>query len=226
VAGGGPPEAPLKLAGAIFDLDGTLVDTLPICFSAFRDALVRLGERRYEDHEIRALFGPSEEGMMQRAVPARWEAAVALYLEPYERELTGCPPIFAGLAPALSRLRARGVPCGLVTGKGPVSTAMSLRHFGLHGAFDVVESGSPAGVVKADAIRRTVGTWGLAPATVIYAGDAVADIESAREAGVTPVAAAWAPSARAAELRGARPAYLFTEAEAFAAWVESVTVSS
>jgi phosphoglycolate phosphatase-like HAD superfamily hydrolase len=213
----------MRLAGAIFDLDGTLVDTLPICFAAFRAALARLGERRYEDPEIRALFGPSEEGMLKIAVPARWEAAVALYLEAYERELPRCPPMFPGLASALARLRARSIPVALVTGKGPVSTALSLRHFGLEGAFDIVESGSPAGVVKADAIRRTVGTWRVAPDRAIYVGDAVVDIEAARAAGVTPVAAAWAPGARAAELRGARPARLFTEAEAFAAWLESET---
>src|SRR5262249_32667381 len=115
--GGRRPEAmAMKLTGAIFDLDGTLVDTLPVCFAAFRDAFARLGERRYEDDEIRALFGPSEEGMMKVAVPARWESALTLYLDAYERELRGCAPIFAGLAASLARLRARGMPVGLVTG--------------------------------------------------------------------------------------------------------------
>jgi beta-phosphoglucomutase-like phosphatase (HAD superfamily) len=53
-----------RLAGAIFDLDGTLVDTLPVCFAAFRRAFERLGGPPHSDDAIRALFGPSEEGMM------------------------------------------------------------------------------------------------------------------------------------------------------------------
>jgi pyrophosphatase PpaX len=66
-----------RLAGAIFDLDGTLVDTLPVCFAAFRRAVERLRGPPYSDDAIRALFGPSEEGMMQRAMPGQWREAVA-----------------------------------------------------------------------------------------------------------------------------------------------------
>ena len=56
----------MRLAGAIFDLDGTLADTLPACFAAFRTACAKLGGPAYTDAQIRGLFGPSEEGMVQR----------------------------------------------------------------------------------------------------------------------------------------------------------------
>jgi phosphoglycolate phosphatase-like HAD superfamily hydrolase len=87
----------MRLTGAIFDLDGTLVDTLPVCFVAFREACARVGAPVQSVAEIRALFGPSEEGMMQRVIPDRWQDGVAAYLEAYDRHLPMCPRPFPGI---------------------------------------------------------------------------------------------------------------------------------
>jgi phosphoglycolate phosphatase-like HAD superfamily hydrolase len=209
----------MRLAGAIFDLDGTLADTLPACFAAFRAACAKLGGPAYSDAQIRGLFGPSEEGMVQRAMPECWEEALAVLLEEYQRHLALCPRLFPSVASALARLRERRIPLALVTGKGPKTTAMSLAHFGLDQTFDAVETGSPLGVVKAAAIARIVAAWGLAPREVIYVGDAVADMHAAAEAGVLAVAAAWAPGAIEAELAATRPHALFIDAAAFEAWL-------
>jgi pyrophosphatase PpaX len=209
----------MRLAGAIFDLDGTLADTLPVCFAAFRAACGRLGGPIYTDEQIRPLFGPSEEGMVQRAMPHCWPEALRILLDEYRRHLVECPTIFPSVRAALDRLRRQRVPLALVTGKGPQTTAMSLAHFGLDSTFDAVETGSTQGVVKAAAIARVVTAWGVAPGEVIYVGDAIADMQAAREAGVLGIAAAWAPSALAAELATTRPHALFTDAAAFEAWL-------
>jgi pyrophosphatase PpaX len=209
----------VKLAGAIFDLDGTLADTLPACYAAFRGACERLGGPDYTNEQIRALFGPSEEGMLRRAMPDRWEKGLEVLLEEYRRHLDGCGGVFPAVAASLALLREREVPLALVTGKGPATTTMSLAHFGLDGVFDAVETGSPAGVVKAAAITRVLARWDRPASNVIYVGDAVADMQAAREAGVLPVAAAWAPSAIADELEATRPHALFSQANDFRTWV-------
>jgi len=209
----------VRLAGAIFDLDGTLVDTLPACYAAFRAACERLGGPAYTNEQIRALFGPSEEGMLQRAMPAQWREGLDVLLTEYQRHLTLGPPLFPSIATALALLRGRDTPLALVTGKGPSTTKMSLTHFGLDGVFDAVEVGSPHGVVKAAAIGRVVARWGVAPQDVIYVGDAVADMEAAREAGVLPIGAAWAPTAIADELAATQPHALFSSASDFHAWL-------
>jgi phosphoglycolate phosphatase-like HAD superfamily hydrolase len=209
----------VRLAGAIFDLDGTLADTLPACYAAFRAACEGLGGPAYTNEQIRALFGPSEEGMLQRAMPERWQDGLVILLEEYQRHLTRCPPVFPSIAAALGLLRQCGTPLGLVTGKGPSTTAMSLTHFGLDGVFGLVETGSTQGMVKAAAIRRVVARWAVAPEDVIYVGDAVGDMEAADEAGVRPIGAAWASSAIAAELIATRPHAVFSSADDFHAWL-------
>jgi pyrophosphatase PpaX len=211
----------MTLAGAIFDLDGTLADTLPICYVTFRRALERLDGPSYTDEEIRARFGPSEDGMFQQAIPARWQEAFTVYLEEYERHLVQCADVFPWVARTLGWLRERGIPAALVTGKSRATTAMSLERFGLDGAFEVVETGSPAGVVKAAAIARVVAGWHAVPREVVYVGDAVADVRSAREAGVVSVAAAWAPSAVVGDLQAAGPDMIFASADAFYAWLRT-----
>jgi phosphoglycolate phosphatase-like HAD superfamily hydrolase len=209
----------MKLAGAIFDLDGTLADTLPVCYAAFRGACERLDGPVYTDEQIRGLLGPSEEGMLQRAMPSRWEEGLEILLAEYRRHLGLCPGLFPAVASALALLRERKVPLGLVTGKGVGTAMMSLAHFGLDGVFEAVETGSPAGIVKGAAIARVVARWDVPPSSVIYVGDAVGDMQAAREAGVLPVAAAWAPSAIAAELEATRPHALFSNASDFRTWV-------
>ena len=53
----------MTLAGAIFDLDGTIADTFAICFATFRNALAHVAGPALTDAEIRAALGPSEDGM-------------------------------------------------------------------------------------------------------------------------------------------------------------------
>jgi phosphoglycolate phosphatase-like HAD superfamily hydrolase len=208
----------MKLAGAIFDLDGTIADTFGICFATFRNALACVQGPALTDAEIHALFGPSEDGMFERVVPARWQDAFAAYLGEYDRHLPVCT-VFPGVAAALAWLRERGQPLALVTGKSRPTALMSLKQFGLDGVFEPVETGSPSGVVKAACIARVVDGWQVPAREVIYVGDAVSDMEAAHAAGVLPIAAAWAPTAVAAELAARRPHALFTDAAAFHAWL-------
>lgn len=209
----------MQLEGVIFDLDGTLGNTLPVCYAAFREALLAHTGRAYTNAEVDALFGPSEEGIIRRVAPAdRRHDCLEAYLAAYERFHDLAPLPFPGIAETLDTLARRGLRLGLATGKGPRSTSISLLRLGLVDRFDVIEVGSPEGAVKPDAIRRILARWGTTPASVAYVGDAASDIEAAREAGVIPLAAAWAPTARRDDLLAVQPAALFTDVAELVAW--------
>src|SRR5215831_18642478 len=100
----------MKLNGIIFDLDGTLGDTLPVCFKAFRHAILEYTGRSLTDQQIRATFGPSEEGIIRSQVPERWQECLELYVEAYRRDHAIAPDPFPGraLSPPIFRSRRWG----------------------------------------------------------------------------------------------------------------------
>ena len=209
----------MPIRGVIFDLDGTIADTLPVCFAAFREVFQDALGRDYSDQEVRAMFGPAEEGVFQRVVPDDWERRMEQYLAAYQRQHSLCPEPFPGMRESIDELCARGIRLAVVTGKGPRSAAISLRELGLEGIFDPVEAGSPNGGVKPAAMRRVLDFWGLEPSEVASLGDARPDIESSRQLGMTSLAAAWATTANFEMLSALDPDAIFQRVDQFRNWI-------
>ena len=207
------------LRGVIFDLDGTLGDTLPVCYRAFARVFARRLGREYSDAEIHAMFGPSEEGILARLCPDDPDGALDEYLSEYRLAHALCPEPFDGIPSLLEWLRAEGLELAIVTGKGPHSARISLEVFGLGGEFAVVEAGSATGGVKPAAMRRVLAKWGLAPGEVAGVGDSPSDVRAAREVGITSVAAAWAPGADPVRLAAMQPDQLFDAVPVFRRWL-------
>jgi pyrophosphatase PpaX len=214
------------IQGIIFDFDGTLADTLQHCCDAFREVTEQRLGRSFNDAEIVALFGPSEEGIFQRIAGDQWRVCFDDFLTIYERDHVAKATLFDGIPEMLADLVERGVHVAIVTGKGAESAAISLRLFELEQHFDIVESGSPEGSVKPAAIRRIVKRWGLDPAKVVYIGDAPNDVSEARAAGVVPLAAAWAEMADRGALDAREPVATFVTVAEFSDWIRQNTASS
>jgi pyrophosphatase PpaX len=209
----------MTIKAVIFDLDGTLGDTLPVCFAAYRRVFREFLNRDFTDEEIAATFGPNEEGIFRAMVSDRWQAARERYLRVYEDVHTLCPDPFPGIEGALRLLKARGVRMGVVTGKGLKSTVFTLKQFGLLAYFDSIAPGDSARAIKPQSIRRLLAEWDVPMAQAAYVGDAPYDIEAAQEAGVMPLAAAWAPTTDLDSVQAARPQAVFHEVEDFMGWV-------
>ena len=69
----------------IFDFDGTLANTVPLCMTCFHDAWEPFVGHPLTDQEIFATFGYSEEGMIRQLMPPPWEKALAELYQMYER---------------------------------------------------------------------------------------------------------------------------------------------
>jgi phosphoglycolate phosphatase-like HAD superfamily hydrolase len=207
----------------IFDLDGTLGETVPICIQAFQQTFQHYLGRSLTAPDIIAMFGPSEEGMLQRHLPHIWPQALEMYLLAYEHAHALCSAPFPGLPPLLAALQRRGLRLGIVTGKGLRSARISARVLGLDAYFDGIEAGSADGPVKPAGIRAFLTRWEVAPETAAYVGDAPYDVDAAKQAGVIAVAAAWAASADTAALAARQPHLLFERLADFAAWADRVS---
>ena len=211
-----------KISGIIFDLDGTVANTLPLCIRAFKEAIEPLINRSLSDEEIIATFGPSEEGTIMALAPDHYEQGVADYLDHYQKLHHMCPAPFDGVPELLKRLKEDRVRIGMVTGKGPHSTEISLRQFGIKDEFECIETGNPYGPKKPKGIKAVIRKFNpVVKEEIVYIGDHPSDISSSREAGIAVVAAAWAETAEADKLIRLGPDAIFYDIPQFTAWLYS-----
>ena len=209
-----------KIRAVIFDLDGTLANTLPLCIQAFRQSVQPLINRSVSDAEIIATFGPSEEGTIMALAPNHYKKGVADYLYFYESLHEMCPVPFKGIREILETLKNKAVRISMVTGKGKYSTDISLKHFKLTYFFEIIETGSPKGARKAEGIQIILNSLkGIKTDEIIYVGDAPSDVIASRKVGVSVVAAAWADTAEPEKLKETQPDELFYTIKDFENWL-------
>lgn len=134
---------------AIFDFDGTLADTIPLCREAFRRAIRKLDGRILTDEEIERQFGPDDLGVIQKLIPGKpelHERGRELFIH-YYRKLHAdlAPAPFPGTAELLSTLRNLGIRLAMVTGKRLESAEISLQFFHLSEFFSYSGNRLPGG---------------------------------------------------------------------------------
>lgn len=198
------------MKAVIFDLDGTLANTLSLCIAAFRKSIEPLAGIKLSDRDIMATFGPTEEGTINALVPYEYDQALSDYIKYYRDLHDMCSKPFDGIEEILMWLKSKGIIVGMVTGKGRLSCDITLDYFGITDCFDMIQTGSPLRQIKTEGIISILDKFGLQPNEAIYVGDAPSDITSSRRAGVPVASVAWAETTNLNELKDLNPDYIFT----------------
>lgn len=208
----------MNFRGLIFDLDGTLGNTLPATYRAFREVFETRTGTVYTDDEVHAMFGPNEEGVFQRQLPHEWEAAHADYLAAYEKQHDNAEALFDGVADGLAAFADARARLAIVTAKGRGCADITVRLLGFGHYFEHLECGHHDGCVKSGNIAAVLNAWHMPPEQAVYIGDSPIDIRAARAACVTAIGAAWAPTANRARLEAEQPDFLFDSWREFQDW--------
>jgi phosphoglycolate phosphatase/pyrophosphatase PpaX len=204
----------------IFDLDGTIGDTLPMAVTVFRDVFWELTGGYVSDEEITKHFGPSEEGTLRGIVPGKVREGLALYLKYYgELHNRMCPKPFDGVRELIAEIKRRDVVCALVTGKTRRSLDISLEKFGMTDTFDAIETGIAERPTKVEGMRRVLEKFGVAPEEAVYVGDTPGDIAAAKEVSCHIASAAWASTANRGALEKMNPGMVFDDVETLAEYL-------
>ncbi len=212
----------MDLRGIIFDMDGTLADTLPVCIDAFQETVQYFIGRRPEPAEISALFGPSEEGMLEKLIPGRLDESLPRFVAEYKRAHHQCRQLFPGVERALELLKRKGIRMAIVSGKGAQSAEVSLRTLGLGRWIDCVETGFAEKADKPASISKVLARWNMLPEQAAYVGDMPSDMQSARRAGVLPVGAAWAETSTLPDAPDNQSELIFYDIESFVHWIQAI----
>ncbi len=183
-----------KPAALLFDLDGTLVDTIDLIVASFRHVLEDLAGRPFTRQEVIALFGPTEEAIIGRfAEPAERQAACERFFSHYERHHERLVKVFPGVPELVREAAARGHPLALITNKGRRTTAITLDKSQLAACFRVVVTGDDVSRPKPhpEGIHLALERLGCDPGAAWYIGDAPVDVQAGRAAGTRTCAVLW-----------------------------------
>ncbi len=208
-----------RLGAALFDLDGTLIDSAPDLAGACNEMRVDRGLAPLPYATLRRMVGSGARGMVGAAfglVPDSPGYAELRdeFLDRYEARMTRETKVFDDMVPILAWLAEQQLPWGIVTNKATRFAAPLVASLGLATQAavlicgDTVAHSKPHPAPLLEAARRL----GLAPAQCAYVGDDRRDVDAGRAAAMLTVVAAWgylgagdAPSAWGADHLIERP---------------------
>ncbi|MBB3935877.1 phosphoglycolate phosphatase [Aureimonas phyllosphaerae] len=191
-------EAPAWPRAVLFDLDGTLVDSLPDIHAALNETLESLGEPpftieavgRMVGQGVQILIGRAYEALDKEIDPATRDKIAERYLAIYAARSTELTTLNAGATDCVRILAERGIPLGVVTNKPGAETADILAHFGLADRMAVVVGGDagPRKKPAPDLVVFACRQLGIEPGEALFVGDSENDVEAAQAAGMAVVA--------------------------------------
>ena len=198
----------------VFDLDGTLVDSLPGIAEGINRALSACGQPTHAPEKVRSMIGRGAANLCAAAIGYADSAlAPAEELErvhaAFRREYPTCwcgdefTRAYEGITPLLEKLAAAGVKLAVLSNKPHEVTEPMVRHIFPTVPFDVVLGYTPAFPRKPDpaSMHHIAEKWGVSPAEITLVGDSLFDARCAENAGTSLVLVGWGYAADPAALR-------------------------
>jgi phosphoglycolate phosphatase len=189
----------MRFHAVLFDLDGTLLDTLEDLADSTNAALRAQGFAEHPLAAYRYFIGNGVENLVRRALPPeRLEAATLarsaeLMRREYSARWADKTRPYPGVAELLDALTARGLPMTVLSNKPDDFTRLCVSRLLPDWRFEVVLGAGPGVPKKPDpaAALRIAARLNLPPARIVYLGDTNTDMQTAVAAGMYPVGALW-----------------------------------
>jgi phosphoglycolate phosphatase len=182
---------------AVFDLDGTLVDSAPDLHAALDRLMAARGLPPFTRPEVVAMIGDGVKVLVERALAARGLAFDPAALEEFSADYTAHAAVetrlFPGIAEVLAGLEAAGWRLAVCTNKPAAATAALLGALGLADRFAAVGGGDSFPARKPDPahLLATLRAAGGDPARAVMIGDHRNDVLAAQGAGLPCLFAGW-----------------------------------
>ena len=182
----------------IFDLDGTLINSLNDLADSGNELLRTYGYEPYPVERYRYFVGNGSRKLMERILPAgtaseEIDKALVVYKGIYAQRYLNKTRPYAGMPEVLAALRARGIKLGVCTNKHMEAAATIVDTLFKEGTFDELLGDKPGMKRKPDpsGVLAIAASLGVKPEEVAYLGDTQVDMLTAKNAGFYPVGVLW-----------------------------------
>lgn len=183
----------------IFDLDGTLLDTLADLAASVNYALRQYGMSEHSLDDVRRFVGNGVRLLMERAVPEGagnplFDEAFATFRQHYMTHSLDTTRPYDGIPEALSALRGRGCHIAVVSNKMMAATQELCRHFFPDTVEVAIGEHEAAGIRKKpapDTVFAALQALGVGNEDAVYVGDSDVDIQTAANAGIPCISVLW-----------------------------------
>ncbi|MSR65081.1 MAG: HAD family hydrolase [Verrucomicrobiae bacterium] len=186
-----------KIRAVLFDLDGTLADTLADLANATNQALAQLGCPTHPVEAYRCFVGDGAHNLLLRVLPPgqrdRVEEGVRLMREYYEAHCFDLTRLYPGVSELVAALQKRACPLAVLSNKPHDFTKRVVAHYFQTSPFAIVKGQLPDIPLKPDptAALRIANELGVPPGEWLYLGDTNTDMRTARAAGMRAVGVLW-----------------------------------
>jgi pyrophosphatase PpaX len=199
-----PPTSPAiqrpRPVAVLFDLDGTLIDSIELILASMRYAFAKCERNAPTDDEWLVGVGTPLRTMFERYSPDEnsLNAFIAAYREHQLANHDDLVRSYEGVAETLTLLAASGHPLAIVTSKTEALARRGLDRVDILHYFDVIIGCDSCQRHKPDPepVVTALQRLGYAPHEALFVGDSVHDVAAGNAAGVLTVAALWGPFSR------------------------------
>lgn len=186
-----------ELEAVIFDLDGTLLDTLEDLAEAVNFALESCGMPTRSVDEVRRFVGNGVEKLMIRAILGgkenpKFEEAFACFKSYYVKHCKDHTGAYDGIMELLAALQQQGIRMGIVSNKLDAAVKeLSREYFSEYIQAAIGEMEGVARKPAPDTVKKAMLELGVTPESCVYVGDSDVDIMTAENAGLPCVSVTW-----------------------------------
>ena len=187
----------MTLALVLFDLDGTLVDSLQDLTDAVNHMLTGFGRQHLAPAQVRQLVGKGARNLVQRALATDSaediNQGLATFTKYNANHIVDKSRLYPGARELLQQLATAGIPMAVISNKNEALSRLILKALEVDGFFASIAGGDTFSEMKPSPLPllRVMDELGGSPADTVMVGDSINDIQAGKRAEITTIGCCW-----------------------------------